>query len=210
MGVDLNLRFPGNVQARYVADVFGKLVGCESSMEPLQAGHWPGEPTPRCCAVKGVELEACQPVPVCCFFNIRPPGGRDAWKVMYHFEFGCDQEDDRWCFEGQRGIILRSTRKNLAIARRLVMFYGGSLIYSDHADNDFHEAIQESPFDSKVYCIRNSEGEEVGVWFAAKPDSLNCPHDGQPWQDLQDRVHAVVEVTQDDIESEAEYASYEG
>lgn len=72
---------------------------------------------------------------------------------------------------GNRLLMPRSTGFWLAIGVKLVQFFGGAIMPQD--------------------CN--------GKWtykVPAKPNHLNCPQDGEPWQNLQERILAVKPITE--------------
>lgn len=93
--------------------------------------------------------------------------------VLYHFASDGNT----------REILLRSTAANIAIAKRLVVFFGGEVDFRDSGDVDFA--------------------------VAGKSDVENQPIDGTPWHDLQQRIHAITPITDEEIAEAVQFAAYE-
>ena len=165
MGVDTRIRLPGDVRVRDVADVIGILAGRKVS--------WGGSGKSRWVEVEGVTVESAQGVPQCANIQITPGDGvrPDHIYVLYHFE------DD----EGNGRVLCpRSTPFWVAVGKRLVQFFGGTVDYQD--------------------C------DDVEVDFKAdKPRSRNNPSDGKPWDDFQAEKAAIVPLTKEDVETCRKY-----
>jgi len=168
MGVDCRINLPGNVRVGDVANVIGKVRGAESKLVLSSCGSYYVD-------VPDVKVEGIDDMPGCAALTIAGPRPGPS-RTLFFFES-----------EGvSRSILLSSTPANIAIAKRLVEFFGGEVDFQDcdTIDCDF-----------------------------ARPAKTNCenqPKDGMPWHDLQQRIHAVEPITDDEIEAAVEYAAYTG
>lgn len=174
MGVDCNIVLPHNVQVQYVAKVIAKLAGAPSRMVPLGSSH----PNSKYVKIDGLKVEGVVEVPELNRISVSLPDG--TLSVQYHQEVSA-----RWA--GCKLMLPRSTAFWLAMGRRLIEFFGGGLVYSDH------------DFDGKTF------NETV----PPKSNDENGPEDGDPWQSLQDRVHAIQPLTRAEIRAMRRYAAYE-
>lgn len=180
MGIDLKLTLPANVTVSAVADVLGRLLGCPVVRRPLSAGGGPESRGAWSADVVGVTVSPSN-MPECAKIEVASPlqgcgrQGCGSRRFLYHFEFDST---------GARGIILRSWGEHIALAVEVARFFGGRVLYSDHAD----------PAESFVE--------------PAKSDALNHPEDGAPWQDLQLRIEALQPLTQEQIAGAERFAAY--
>jgi hypothetical protein len=85
---------------------------------------------------------------------------------------------------GERLIIPRSTALNIAMGRRLVEFFGGEMDYSncDNIDCDYR--------------------------IEPKGEDENHPEDGEPWQNLQERILNLPPLTEAEVAEWQEVAAY--
>jgi hypothetical protein len=164
MGVDCSIALPGNVRVRDVADVLGKLRGAESSLEKLGRDSYQ-------VVVADVEVKGIAFLAACA--DIRVTGPRPGPQYCF-FHFASEGST--------RAIRLSSTPANIAIAKRLVEFFGGAVDFNDCDDIDCDFEVQ------------------------AKTDTENQPSTGVPWKDLQQRIHAVEAITDEEIDAVREYA----
>ena len=86
--------------------------------------------------------------------------------------------------KGRRGLGFRSWPLAIAMLKRLADFFGGNVDYND-CDSNAHD--YERP---------------------DRDDVANCPDDGEPWEDLQDRMAAVKAVTREEIAECRRFAAY--
>ncbi len=126
MGVDTVIRLPPNVTLHTVADVIGKLLGCEATKESLGGnGSWHAE-------VHGVKTADAKGVVGCASIDIQPPGeDAEARWFLYHFEGP----------GGTRLLMPRATAKNIAMCRALVNFIGGQVEYNDCDSHPYDYAV---------------------------------------------------------------------
>lgn len=174
MGVDCNIVLPHNVQVRYVAKVIAKLAGAPSRMVPLGGSH----PGSKYVEVEGLKVEGVLEIPEMNRISVTLPDG--VVSVQYHQEVGA-----KWA--GCKLMMPRSTAFWLAMGRRLIEFFGGGLVYSDH------------DFDGKTF------NETV----PPKSNDENGPEDGVPWQSFQDRVHAIQPLTRAEVRAMRRHAAYD-
>jgi len=71
---------------------------------------------------------------------------------------------------GQRLIMGRSRPKTIEVFKALADFFGGKIDFDDCDDIDLDYSVEP------------------------KPDSLNCPNDGDEWTDLQNRIQAIQPI----------------
>lgn len=173
MGVDCRITLPPNVRLADVAKVMGIAAGLP--WEKQFAGRLPDGlwfvHVPKVRVSSGCRgLESCANIE----FVGETVDGVSGHHVLYHFE-GKD---------GNRLMLPRSTAFWIAIARRLVDFYGGVIDYADCDD---------------VY-------DDYAVPF--KETALNSPKDGAEWEAHRDRVAAVKPITSDELEACKKFAAY--
>jgi hypothetical protein len=169
MGIDCKVHLPENVRVKDVANVIGALAGC-----PVKQKHYSGAVFVE---VENVKVESTS-VPQMAQIMVEPPGGCvDGEKCHFVYYF----------FEVEEGsgrlLNPRSTAWWIAIMRRVVDFFGGSIDYSDCDDVDVDYSVP------------------------AKPDSVNRPTNGAEWDDLQNRILAIKPITVEEWKAEAVHAS---
>lgn len=167
MGVDIILSLPSDVRVRDVMDVIGILAGCVVEERQSMYGAYK--------VVVGVKLKGCEDIP-CSDITIMSPetmGGTRAHSVLYHYEGQ----------NGQRLLCPRSTAFWIATARRLVDFFGGSLIYQD------------------------SEGDKPD-YQKRRPRKTNGPEDGKPWEDFQRAKFSLKPLTEEELKAADKWAAY--
>lgn len=171
MGADCTANLPGNVRCRYVAYVIAKCAGAASRLVPCA---YPNDTIYLTVEVDGVAVE---------------PG---SFAEAAHIKLA-DAGQLRWTqfsfdFEGAgntRMVSLRSCAAHIALARRLVEFFGGTV---DYDDGDSIEVDYEVP---------------------AKSDDENQPLTDEGWLALQERIHAVPPLTAAEIKEWRSYAAYQ-
>jgi len=92
-------------------------------------------------------------------------------------------------FEGEEPgfrllLMPRSVPAWIALGRRLADFFGGKVDYQD---------LGEDSYDHEV---------------PARADAENCPTNDGPWQDLQDRVHALAPLSKAEVRACRNLARY--
>jgi hypothetical protein len=127
-------------------------------------------------AVTGIEVQSIKDLPECVRILIR--------------EFDAEGNKIRslagllYHFEwsgGRRGIFRSPTPRNIALLRGLADFFGGKVDYND--------------------CDSTKCDYEV----PDKSNTMNCPEDGKPWQDLQDRILAVKPISKETLDECKKY-----
>lgn len=176
MGVDCKVYLPDNVKIDNVVEVMGIAAGlpCKrfyhKSYNGKDTGYWGAH-------VEGASAKPCQFIVTLADIELKGKmvDGLEEHTVNYHFE------RDR---TSGRLLMPRSTAFWLAIAHRLVDFFGGHIDYQDCDDsyNDY-----EVP---------------------AKSDELNSPDDGELWQNLQERIESVKPITQEELQHYNSLAAY--
>jgi len=149
---------PANTKVQDVADVIGLLLGQTHYEYALGNGD-------SVVKVRGVELSnAGQCLEDCCYINITGATvGESEWKCLYQFEF----DDD-----GSRGFLKGSTPLNIALATRLVDFFGGKVIYRDYDDDSFYGRIQ--PNFLTFYDFAKVQEKKLSVQPLTKDDVKAC------------------------------------
>ena len=82
-----------------------------------------------------------------------------------------------------RCLLPRSTAFWIAVGRKLIDFFGGALVYQD--------------------CDGNEDYVKP-----ANPDNINCPQDGEDWQNFQQRMLDVQPITKEELLECDEFAAY--
>lgn len=172
MGVDCQVQLPQNVRLRDVADVIGALLGCpvekrmfESGSDGGWATHTVGVTTKPSCVDTCAEIEV----------KGATVGRCPERSFLYHFEYSPS---------GHRGLLFRSYSVNIALAKGLVDFFGGTVDYSDCDDID------------------------VDYEVPAKSDEENHACDNGEWYAQQERKLAVQPLTKDQVKDCIQYAAY--
>ena len=164
MGTDCSITFPPRVRLNDVADVIGILLGAEVAKEPL-GGH----DGAYYAHVEGIKVKGCESPAECATITFE-----NRW-FLYHFEFGDF---------GERGMLPRSTARNIAMCKRLADFFGARVDFND--------------------C----DLTEVDYFVEEQPD-INAS-DGAAWQRLQDRKLAVLPLTDGEVAACEKFAAYRG
>lgn len=173
MGVDVKINLPDNVRIKDVAYLIGIVSGCPIQWEPCE--HDSNHSWLR---VKGVEVKQTNIVEMA-EISVRSTGhllvdGEDMHYVFYHFENS----------HGGRSLGPRSTAYWIAVAHRLVDFFGGSI--------DYHSC------------------DDVQVDYS-KPKKLsryNCPEDGDDYWNFYKRLSEVKPITEEEMQHFDKFAAY--
>lgn len=171
MGVDCQIRLPGNVKVGYVSEVIGISAGLTAFMSPLSGCKGATHVT-----VPDVKVVGNLAIPTCCDIALtgRSIDGQVNHNVLYHME----------PYGGGRLLMPRSTAFWISIGIRLVDFFGGSIDYQDCDDIDEDYAVEE------------------------KTDLMNCPEDGEEWQDLQNRIFSLKPIGKKELNRCDKLAAY--
>lgn len=159
MGVDCRVTLPPGARLDDVADVIGRALGCDGEVLPLD------HEGAVCAIVHGVRTEVAPGQPMCAYAVIDPPDGRGD-RFLYHHEWNEHAP-------GTTGLSLASNGRGIALARRLVDFFGGWVDDSDHDDTD--------------------------VDYERPPREPIAPTDGAAWDDFQRALVAVAPLTPAEI-----------
>lgn len=169
MGVDCGITLPDNVRVKNVAEVIGIAAGLKPEWDGTSDG------SAKWIRVPGVEVkQTTSPEMV----EIRLTGKLIDGEVS-HFVY-YDFESDY----GGRALNPRSTAFWIAVAHRLVTFFGGKIDYQD--------------------C----DTVEVDYKRAAKSKQINSPSDGEPWDKFQKRLFEVKSITKEELEYYDKFAAY--
>lgn len=173
MGVDCKINLPDNVRVKDVADLIGIASGLPVNWEPCS-----NDRDLKFLRVPGVEVRqtSCVTMPE---ISIRSLGkllvdGKDIHHVYYHLESSY----------GGRSLGPPSTAYWIAVAHRLVDFFGGTIDYQD--------------------C------DEVRIDYrrAKKTRNQNSPEDGKPWHNFYKRLSEVKPITQEEMQKLDQFAAY--
>ncbi len=170
MGVDCGINLPDNVRVKDVAYVIGIASGLKVEWEPCfpdKNNSW--------LRVPGAEVKATNIIEMAeVFVRGDLVDGQDVHFCYYHFESS----------DGGRSLNPRSTAYWLAIAHRLVDFFGGSIDYQD--------------------C------DDVAVDYDKPGNSrdLNSPEDGDEYWDFYKRLAAIKPITQEELRHYDKLAAY--
>ena len=165
MGVNCRLYLPENARVRHVANVIGVLSGL-----PVSRRQFGGV------EVAGVKVRnTVEPSMAQIKLYGRMIDGEVSHETFYHFESD----------GGSKLMTPKSRPYWVAVCCRLVMFFGGKLIYQDcsYSDGDYE--------------------------VTAKSNAKNQPRGDPQWTDLQDRIASVTPLTMDEIEQAKPFAAYE-
>lgn len=162
MGTDCRIYLPSRVNVRDVATAIGILLGHKAVKEPLgRDGGWHIK-------VEDVSVKACGgTLAECCHIVV----GQSAY--LYHFEFGR---------EGKRGIMPRSTGRNIALLKKLADFFGGIVDFND-CDSTEADYFVEERFDI--------HGEDDAAWYRK-----------------QERFAALQPLTERDVAECVQFSAY--
>lgn len=172
MGVDVKITLAPGARLRDVADVAGIAAGLPGERRRLTSapGAWylnvPGA------TVRGFDI-----VPGMAEITLTGPmvDGQTNHSATYHFEW------DGGEVAGCTGIISRSNPLWIAVGRRLVDFFGGTIDYDD--------------------C------DGVDIDYAA-PIAYRLAEDGEPWQAFQQAMSEVEPITADEMAEALTHAAY--
>lgn len=170
MGVDCRILLPPDARIRDVADVIGILAG----LNPEWDDSIPSVSVPGATA-KPSSLAECAEITI----------------VSKNGEFLVDGETSHWLLfhwepseeSGMHLLMPHSTAFWIALGKKLVSFFGGSIDYND--------------CDSKDVDYR-----------AKKPRRRNNPTVGKPWDDFQKAMFNIKPLTEKDLEKAEKYAAY--
>lgn len=170
MGVDCKITLPANVRIDDVAKVIGISAGCPKEKRPLG----PSYPNSFSIHVKNIAYDILQTMPQAPTIVINQDCV-DGLKhhVMFFFEY-----------KGKRLLNPRSTAFWIAVAHRLVDFFGGSI---DYRDCDDVEVDYERP---------------------EKSNAENCPEGGNDWDVFQERLWALEPMTTEEMKRFEAVAAY--
>jgi hypothetical protein len=173
MGVDVKINLPDNVRIKDVAYLIGIASGIKPEWEVTS--HDPDHSWLR---VPGVEVKQTSSVEMA-EISIRSTGhvlvdGEDIHYLFYHFESS----------RGGRSLGPRSTAYWIAIAHRLVDFFGGTIDYQD-CDN-----------------------VEVDYKRPRKASRYNCPEDGDDYWNFYKRLSEVKPITEEEMQHFDKFAAY--
>jgi len=173
MGVDCKINLPDNVRVKDVAYLIGIASGLTPEWEPYER-----DPNLKFLRVKGVEVKHTTIIEMA-EISVRSVGkllvdGEDIHHLYYHFESSY----------GGRSLGPRSTAYWIAVAHRLVDFFGGTIDYQD--------------------C----DTVDVDYRRGKKSNRYNCPEDGKPWHSFYKRLSEVKPITQAEMEHYDQFAAY--
>ena len=165
MGIWCVISLPGNVRVYDVAEVIAASLGTQLHMFGPSAN------------APGWEVEAIPTEPRLCRITCRDrTEGRcaDMREFTFHFEGP----------GGRRLLMPASTPHNIALGRRLIDFFGGTMRY------------------------RDDSGVSVNYGTEDGSNAQNGPEEGVDWADLQRRMVAILPIAADEIERVRQFAAY--
>lgn len=170
MGVDAIVHLPVDVRVKDVALVLAALTGHKIEKytynEHGHSGYWA-----ECEEVK-IETTSFPDMA-----EIILPHTNDLQSeghfTSYHFESK----------DGTKTLYPRSTPYWLAVCKKLVIFFGGTMDYQDCDDGEVD-------------------------FKARKPRKSNSPENDKPWSDFHDAILALTPVTVEDVEAMRPFAAY--
>ena len=165
MGVDTVVLLPAHVRVQDVTDVIGKLLGHSSKLRDSGSVD-----------VAQVNVENIEGLPDCVYLR-GYHGKGDQRRPTFTFTYPFESDD------GRRIIMRRSRAENIALFRRLVDFFGGSV---DYQDCDAEDA------DYSVEC----------------PIDESAPTDGDAWYAFQKRIHVMTPLSEEEVAACEEFAAY--
>lgn len=185
MGVDCRITFPNNVRLRDVANAIGILAG----LNPVQK-HISGALDSFFVDVPGVTTKSYNSLGLECCAQIdltAPEGetlvdGKDTHYTMYHFEYESPTADPDIKMYSS-GISPRSTPFWIAIGKRLVETFGGSILCNDCGDNEKPDRV-------------------VGAHW------LNGATNGEKWNQNQRRIFELSPVSKAEMDEARKVAAY--
>ncbi len=168
MGVNSIILLPPDVHLDDATQVIGILAGLPAEKQTLGDSY--------CCRVPGaVAACSCMPEMATITLTGNLVDGDSEHYTTWHWE----SERAR----GERLLMPRASAFWIAIGRRLVDFFGGSICYNDCGDLNPN-------------------------YVSATPRRLNNPSDGLPWRNFQDEKLRLKPITKAELEEADELASY--
>jgi hypothetical protein len=164
MGCDCKIRLPAKARVGEVADVIAKLFGCRSEIKNFDRSEG------IFCDISGVKTVPSSMVE-CCYIEISKPCGFK-YQYLYHFEaedFG-------------RLIMPASSALGIALGRRLVQYFGGSVDYNDCDE-------EEANFRSRGYKYAYA-------------------NDGKAWEKKERYKNDIKALTRAEVKNCEKYAAY--
>lgn len=179
MGVNCRIHLPDSCRVDVVANVMGALAGLPVTRHPLNS---PSHPRAWSAHVEGAVVSNTN-TPSMARIMLTATGDRKLFdgEPLHHTFYHFESS---WGQHGGRVMLPRSFAFWIAIGRRLVDFFGGVLDYQDCDD---------------------SEMDYVGL---DKGRKMNSPETGKPWQNLQERIAAIVPITKAEWRACDVFAAY--
>ena len=170
MSVNSLILLPPDVRIHDVAMVIGILSGLKPHKQMLSGGGY-------ACHVDGAKADSCQNMPEMSTITVTGDliDGETNHYTTWHWE-----PDNNT--KGERLLYPKANAFWIAVGRRLVDFFGGSIVYCD--------------FDNKVN------------YSAKKPRRRNNPSDGDQWHAFQDEMLVLNPLTQSELEAANELSAY--
>lgn len=168
MSVSTWVYLPPGVNVEDVARAIGILLGKEKTLDALSNGM------NYLAGVKGVRLHDSKAGPQCCIIDIGdiPKEYGNGWWFHYHFELA----------NGQRGLGGGSRAARIALHRRLVELFGGSVDYNDCDET------------------KRNYSKKVPWWVGKEHD--------RAFEARQKALLSLTPITQDEINKCQKYSAY--
>lgn len=181
MGVNINAILPPHVTVSNVSKVIGAAAGLKTTLDAAHDSIF--------AEVEGLTVRDTGVVGMCAIEMETPDEFVDGEKnhfVHYHFEMSDGPiPSDYGCvpqFWGCKLLLPKSTPFWCAVMYKVVNFFGGWILYQDCDD----EPLTFFPFQENIN-----------------------PVNGEPWKDMQRRIHAIEPITEKDLEEFQKVAAYE-
>jgi len=176
MGVDCKITLPNSARIRDIANAMGVLAGL-----PAKQVHIPGSNGFHF-DVQGVTTKPSS-MAECALIDLKGViiDGEPHHHVLYHFEWEGRGNGD-FVRQQSRGMLPRSTPFWIAMAKRLVLHFGGEVDFNDCDSSECDFTHPENP--------------------------LNGATNGSAWNQHQRSIFALAPLTKADLTEAAQYASY--
>lgn len=173
MSVNCKIYLPPQTRLRDVMQVIGLLLGCSGRVKTFDHGDG------NHLVVANVKTKVIPEMDDCCDIVVKKP---DCSIVRYLWQWEADYREGG--IPGEKLIMPRSNGRGIALGKRLVLFFGGTVIYRSCDRTD--------PNNSYVKTARYG----------------HYPTDGKEWDDFEREKAAVLPLTDDEIEACVPLSAY--
>lgn len=162
MVCDASISLPGNVRVERVAEVVGKLLGCESTLEKVSGSV----------RVDGVDIRPMDH-PTYVQIIVMPPSGR---RRRFNYFFESSAQKSRGA--NRRSMSTSSTPTNIAVLVGVAMFFGGAVDANDLDEeecdvgvldkSDLQNATEDGPswddLQRRIHAIKPLTKAHIEPW----------------------------------------------